>query len=137
VTYSRRVVLRIQRGLLKIALDQFPASSVFPISCWCNRNTMSLPTVLTRSDTSTGSLETPDAPRSLCTRNKSSVQPTQLVLRTDGFMHMQSFSVQPPTNCPGSRRFLELWRSRQCLTFTLNLRGATPILLYLETLVWR
>jgi hypothetical protein len=59
-----------------------------------------------RFDTSTGSFETPDAPRSLCTRNQSSVQPlrvrhslfgettktgmphqTKLVLRIDGFMH--------------------------------------------------
>jgi hypothetical protein len=60
-----------------------------------------------RSDTSTGSLETPDAPRSLCTRNQSSVQPTKLVLRIDGFMHTQSFSMQPPTNFHGSVPFSE------------------------------
>ena len=28
-----------------------------------------------------------------------------LVLRTDGFMHTQSFSMQPPTNCHGSVPF--------------------------------
>jgi hypothetical protein len=43
--------------------------------------------IIPENDTSTGSLEIPDAPRNLCTRNQSSVQPTKLVLRIDGFMH--------------------------------------------------
>jgi hypothetical protein len=30
---------------------------------------------------------------------------TKLILRTDGFMHKQSFSVQPPINCHGSVPF--------------------------------
>ncbi len=69
---------------------------------------MHLPTVLPRLDTSTGSLETPDVPRSLCTRNKSSVQPNPT-----GFTHqwlhamMQSFLVQRPTHCQGSTPFPE------------------------------
>ena len=43
--------------------------------------------IIPENDTSTGSLEIPDAPRNLCTRNRSSVQPYILVLRIDGFMH--------------------------------------------------
>ena len=82
-------------GLLKIALDQFPASSVLP-------RMLPFPVM----DTSTGSLETPDVPRSLCTRNPSSVQPNQT-----GFTHQwlhaiwQFFLVQPHTNCQGSKQF--------------------------------
>jgi|GEM_PF-2832217 len=68
-------------------------------------NEMILPTVLPRSDTSTGSLETPDAPRSLRTRNQSSVQhnPTGF---THPWLHAlrQSFRVQRPTHCQGSYR---------------------------------
>jgi hypothetical protein len=89
------LTLQVQRGLLKIALDQFPASLVLP-------RMLPFPVI----DTSTGSLETPDAPRSLCTRNTSSVQPNQTGF-TYRWLHawLQSFSVQRPTNCHDSRQF--------------------------------
>lgn len=56
-------------------------------------------------DTSTGSLESRDAPPRLCTKNRSFVQPNQI-----GFTHrwlhakLQSFSVQRPTNCQGTKQ---------------------------------
>jgi hypothetical protein len=74
--------------------------------------------------TSTGSLDSPDAPRRVVQKAKSFVLPlrvrhslfgettktgmphqTKLVLRIDGFMYTQSFSMQPPTNCHGSVPF--------------------------------
>jgi hypothetical protein len=52
-------------------------------------------------DTSTGSFTV--CPTADSYKEQSSVQPTKLVLRTDGFMRqVQSFSVQRPTNCQGS-----------------------------------
>jgi len=65
-------------GTVRASLNRFrdfPASLV--ASRWAH-SCMLIP----ENDTSTGSLETPDAPRSLCTRNKSSVQPNQT-----GFTH--------------------------------------------------
>jgi hypothetical protein len=68
---------------------------------------MHLPTVLTRLDTSTGSLQSRDAPPGPCTRNQSSVQRNQIGFTHQWLYAKQSFLVQPPTNCQGSVPFPE------------------------------
>jgi hypothetical protein len=95
VTFSTHQPLQVWCGLLKIAPDQFPASTVLP-------RMLPFPVM----DTSTGSLESRDAPPRLCTRNQSSVQPNQTGF-TYRWLHawMQFFSVQHPTHCHGSKHF--------------------------------
>ncbi|WP_414587352.1 hypothetical protein [Scytonema sp. PCC 10023] len=61
-----------------------------------------------RSDTSTGSLEIPDAPRNLCTRSKKlcTTKPNWFYAPMVSCIK-QSFSMQRPTNCQGSVPFPE------------------------------
>ncbi len=58
------------------------------------------------NDASTGSLETPDAPRSLCTKSKKlcTTKPNWFYALMVSCMK-QSFSMQRPTNCQGSVPF--------------------------------
>ena len=106
-----------------------------------------------RSDTSTGSLYSQSGPTESCTKSKALYYPygfgipyegettktgmphqTKLVLRIDGFMHKQSFSMQPLTNCHGSDRSQSLHCSPALQFVCVNLvSGSADIIIVAHT----